>query len=79
MLDLFVGNGQTECYYLTCSNTLSEKLLNLVPQDSIDTGNKITKHNCTISDSVNLTNQLSPKEIQTLSMGPEFIPKDKKL
>ena len=78
MFDLFEGGDQAERYYLTCSNTLSKKLLIWVPEDSIDTGNKIVKHNSTISDSLDLTDQLSPNGIKTLSMGPQFIPKDNK-
>ena len=76
MFDLFEGNDQRERYYLTCSNTLSKKLLNWVPQDSMDTGNKLVKNNCSVSDSVDLTNDLSANEIKTLSMGPKFSPKD---
>ena len=78
MFDLFKKNDQRERCYLTCSNTLSKKLLNWVPQDSIDTGNKFVKNNCSVSDSLDLTNDFSPNEIKTLSMGPQFIPKDNK-
>ena len=69
-------NDQRERCYLTCSNTLTKNLLNWVPQDSIDTGNKFVKNNCSVSVSLDLTNDFSPNDIKTLSMGPKFIPKD---
>ena len=49
-----------------------------IPGSMLDTGTNIIKHICSIPDALDLSKQLSKKEIKTLGMGPKFIPKDNK-